>query len=198
MLGFCCAFCEIAWLLQPALAGCGKNQPSSGVSSHIRICATSLPKPSPSLGLAVVDGTSTLGGFKMTKVMRTWWHELNTWEPEVALAFYSRTLGWEFEDAPLPDGSNYWIARKEGRPMGGIFGLSEPDYVGIPAHWMTYMAVSNMHQAERAAAFAGGQVTRPAAHIPGVGKLAVVTDSTGALIGFIEPDSLHALAEAAA
>jgi predicted enzyme related to lactoylglutathione lyase len=31
--------------------------------------------------------------------------------------------------------------------------------------------------------------------VPGVGKLAVVTDSTGALIGLIEPDKGHALAE---
>jgi len=131
----------------------------------------------------------------MTKLMRTWWHELNTWEPEVALAFYGRTLGWEFEGAPLPDGSHYWIARKAGRPVGGIFGLSEPDYCGIPAHWMTYMAVTDIEQAERATKYAGGWVTRPSSHIPGVGKLAVVTDASGALVGLIEPDSVHALSE---
>lgn len=134
----------------------------------------------------------------MTKPMRTWWHELNTWEPEVALAFYSRTLGWEFEDTPLPDGSNYWIAQKNGAPVGGIFGLSEPEYMGIPAYWMTYMAVANIRQAERATAFAGAHVARPSAHVPGVGKLAIVSDATGALIGLIEPDSVHALAATAA
>ena len=30
----------------------------------------------------------------MTKPLRTWWHELNTWEPDAARAFYGRTLGW--------------------------------------------------------------------------------------------------------
>ena len=44
-----------------------------------------------------------------------WWHELNTWEPEIALAFYGRTLGWKFDSTTLPDGGSYWIARKEGR-----------------------------------------------------------------------------------
>jgi len=125
----------------------------------------------------------------MTMPLRNWWHELNTWEPEIALAFYGRTLGWQFDPAPLPDGSGYWIARKEGRPVGGIFELTAPNYSGIPSHWMTYMAVNDIAQAEQDTAKAGGEVMRPTAHVPGLGKLSVVSDSTGALIGLIEPES---------
>lgn len=131
----------------------------------------------------------------MNKPVRTWWHELNTWEPESALEFYGRTLGWEFSNADLPDGSEYWIASKEGSPVGGVFGLKDPDYNGIPSHWMTYMAVSDISQAEQATTHAGGEVMRPATHIPGVGKLAVVSDASGALIGLIQPDGHHALAQ---
>ena len=127
----------------------------------------------------------------MTMPNKTWWHELNTWEPEVALAFYGRTLGWKFESTPLPDGAAYWIARKDGRPVGGIFGLTAPDYEGIPSHWMTYMSVADIDEAETMTASAGGEVMRPAAMVPGVGKLSVVSDSTGALIGLIEPDPPH-------
>lgn len=133
----------------------------------------------------------------MSKPQRSWWHELNTWEPETALTFYQDTLGWEFEPAGLPDGSSYWIASKDGTPVGGVFGLTEPEFGGIPDHWMTYMAVSDLGDAARATAQAGGEVTRPAAHVPGVGKLAVVTDAAGALIGLIEPEAPHALASAA-
>ena len=61
----------------------------------------------------------------MTMPQRNWWHELNTWEPEIALSFYGRTLGWQFEPAPLPGGAAYWIARKDGKPVGGIFELTE-------------------------------------------------------------------------
>ena len=85
----------------------------------------------------------------MTMPLQSWWHELNTWEPEIALAFYGRTLGWQFDSAPLPDGSAYWIAREEGRPVGGIFGLTAPNYSGIPSHWMTYMAVADIARAEQ-------------------------------------------------
>ncbi len=122
---------------------------------------------------------------------KIWWHELNTWEPETALAFYSNTLGWQFELAPLPDGASYWIARKDGRPVGGVFELTAPDYDGIPSHWMTYMSVADIAQAETETASAGGEVMRPATDVPGVGKLSVVTDSTGAMIGLIEPDPVH-------
>jgi hypothetical protein len=129
----------------------------------------------------------------MTMPLKTWWHELNTWEPEIALAFYGRTLGWQFDPSPLPDGGTYWIARKDNKPVGGVFELTEPDYSGIPSHWMTYMAVADISQAEQDTSKAGGQIMRTSARIPGVGKLAVVTDSTGALIGLIEPESGHVL-----
>ncbi|MBL8893809.1 MAG: VOC family protein [Rhizobiales bacterium] len=130
----------------------------------------------------------------MTLPLKTWWHELNTWEPDAALAFYGRTLGWQFEQAELPDGGGYWIARKDGRPVGGIFALTDPDYAGIPSHWMTYLAVSDISRAEHDAARAGGEVMRPSTHVPGVGMLSVVTDSAGALIGLFEPETGHSLA----
>ena len=119
---------------------------------------------------------------------RSWWHELNTWEPRQALDFYGRTLGWEFEETPLPDGAGYWIARKDGRAMGGIFELTAPHFDGIPSHWMTYMAVSDIGAAESEAEDAGGEIMRQAVPVPGVGKLSLVSDTTGAMIGLIEPD----------
>lgn len=131
----------------------------------------------------------------MTKTTeQPWWHELNTWEPDSARAFYGRTLGWKFDATDLPDGSSYWIARAGDEAVGGIFALSEPHYAGIPSHWMTYMAVPDIRLAQRTTAFAGGEVLREAIHVPGVGKLAVVSDGAGALIGLIEPDPKHAAA----
>jgi|GEM_PF-1698568 predicted enzyme related to lactoylglutathione lyase len=129
----------------------------------------------------------------MTKPLRTWWHELNTWEPEVALAFYHRILGWEFEHTLLPDGESYWIAHQAGKPVGGIYALREPEYHGIPSHWMTYLAVADIAEAERSAVYAGGEVSRSAVTVPGVGKLSIVADSTGAIIGLIEPEAKHVL-----
>lgn len=83
-------------------------------------------------------------------------------------------------------------ARAEGgRPVGGVFALTAPNYTGIPSHWMTYMAVPDINEAESATASAGGEVMRPATEVPGVGKLSVVTDSSGALIGLIEAEPFY-------
>jgi hypothetical protein len=109
------------------------------------------------------------------------------------LAFYHRTLGWEFGHKLLPDGDSYWIAQHDGRPVGGIYALREPEYEGIPSHWMTYLAVPDIVQAERTAVFAGGEICRPTVNVPGVGKLSIVSDSTGAIIGLIEPEQGHVL-----
>ncbi len=58
---------------------------------------------------------------------------------------------------------------------------------------MTYLSVEDIDAAEAATSTSGGEVMRPPVAVPGVGKLAVVTDATGAMIGLIEPDSAHVL-----
>lgn len=123
----------------------------------------------------------------MQQEVDTWWHELNTWDALEARNFYRRTLGWTFEQVTLPDGGPYWLARKDGKTVGGVYSLSAPAYKGIPAHWMTYMAVDDLEHAARETAYAGGEVTRPATNIPGIGRIAIVTDASGALLGLIEP-----------
>lgn len=122
--------------------------------------------------------------------LKVWWHELNTWDPDQARHFYSVTLGWEFQPTTLPDGTRYWVAHKEGRAVGGIFQLTEPDFEGIPAHWMTYLAVDDIAAAQARAEQAGGEILRSAFRLHGVGRLSVVSDTSGAVIGLIEPEGL--------
>ena len=124
----------------------------------------------------------------MSTPLKVWWHELNTWKPEEARHFYSATLGWDFQPTALPDGNRYWVAHKDGRAVGGIFQLTEPDFEGIPSHWMTYLAVEDIAEAQVRAEQAGGEILRAAFRLAGVGKLSVVTDPAGAIIGLIEPE----------
>lgn len=124
----------------------------------------------------------------------TSWLELNTYQPESAMAFYSETLGWDFESTDLPQGGSYWVASYNDTPVGGVFDLGEISvdnntHDDIPSHWMTYMQVDDIDKAQALASKAGGEVTRPALCLAGVGKLAVITDSAGALIGLIEIDN---------
>ena len=115
------------------------------------------------------------------------WHELNTWQPGEAIDFYTRTLGWEFESQPLPDGTQYWIALSENTPVGGICQLSGPAYRDIAPHWMTYMKVNDIETALEEAFHAGGKVLRGPIDVEAIGRLAVIEDHNRALIGLIEP-----------
>ena len=121
--------------------------------------------------------------------LKVWWHELNTWEPDQARHFYQVTLGWNFETITLPGSTPYWVAHREGRAVAGIFQLTGPAFDGIPSHWMTYLAVDDIDAAQVRAEAAGGAILRPAFRLPGLGRLSVVSDPTGAIIGLIEPDA---------
>ena len=119
----------------------------------------------------------------------TSWLELNTTDPVTAVHFYSSTLGWEFEASQLPEGGDYWVAKHNNKPVGGIFSLTQDDDQEIPPHWMTYMQVDNIQKAQEAAQVSGGDVTRPTLQLKGIGKLSIITDNDGALVGLIEKES---------
>ncbi len=129
----------------------------------------------------------------MTERDAIWWHELNCWDADAAMIFYARTLGWRFEKVRLPSGEIYHVAYRQGRPVCGIFALDASAHAGIPAHWMTYLAVDDLDACLKETGRAGGRTMRAPASLPGVGRLAVVVDAADAIIGLIEPAADHPL-----
>jgi uncharacterized protein len=126
-----------------------------------------------------------------------WWHELHTWEPETALAFYNRTMGWEFEPIDMAPDAGYWLARKDGKPVCGIFELTQPVYDCVPSHWMTYLGVGHMGNTLAETKRAGGSVLRGPVRVEGLGCLAVMADAQGIFIGLFEPALHFEVAQAA-
>ena len=116
-----------------------------------------------------------------------YWNELMTWKPEDAKAFYADTLGWQYEDMPMPDGS-YVICKVGDQAAAGIFPM-KPDagFEGMPDHWFAYIAVDDVDACLDKVAAAGGEVIRPAFDVPGVGRIALVRDKAGSAIGWITP-----------
>lgn len=101
-------------------------------------------------------------------------------DPEASMRFYNELLGWEF-DGPGP--GDYYVAKLRGRDVAGI-GAQPP---GVPAAWNTYVSVASAEDAVRAAAGAGGRVVlEPFDALP-AGRVAVIADPSGAVIGFWEP-----------
>lgn len=122
---------------------------------------------------------------------KVWWSELNTWNAEAAKAYYGAVMGWTFKEMPT-GGTDvdrpYYLALKDDAPVAGIFTMIKPMFEGVPEHWFTYFAVDDLDKALAASLAAGGQLRREAFHVPGVGTMAIVADSNGAVKSLIQPD----------
>lgn len=115
------------------------------------------------------------------------WTELNTTDAPKACAFYEAVMGWSFNKMPMPDGSDYYIAMRGGAPLLGIFTMAGPEFAGIPSHWLTYFQVADMAKTLADIRAAGGAVKREPFSVEGVGDIAIVADSTGAVSGLVQP-----------
>ncbi len=115
-----------------------------------------------------------------------YWNELMTRDAEKAKAFYSSAIGWSFDAMPMENGT-YWVAKMAGQPVGGIFSMNGPDFAGVPEHWMPYLAVDEIDRRIGAAKAAGAKVIREPFDVPSVGRIAIVQDPGGAVIGWMTP-----------
>ena len=112
------------------------------------------------------------------------WHELGTRDAAAAGPFYTRLFGWDSQDVPMPgDGpGSYTLFRLDGTDIGGMYQLDGPRFEGVPSHWAVYVSTDDVDATVARATAAGGAVAWPAMDIPGVGRMAGVTDPTGATI----------------
>lgn len=118
-----------------------------------------------------------------------YWTELSTHDVDAAIAYYKDVLGWSIQTEEMPDGP-YHMGVMDGRPMAGIFDIKQVGDMGdVPSHWITYFAVDDVDASVKATADAGGQVCQAGFDVPQVGRIAIVKDPTGALLGLMTPAS---------
>jgi uncharacterized protein len=115
-----------------------------------------------------------------------YWNELMTRDVEKAKKFYGGTIGWTFDGMPMPDGT-YWVAKMGDKPVGGLFSLSSPQFDGVPESWMSYLAVDDVDARANKATAAGAKLMRPIFDVPGVGRIAILTEPGGAGVGWMTP-----------
>jgi len=117
------------------------------------------------------------------------WSELMTRDPEAAKAYFATVAGWEFEAMQMPEGL-YHVASTGGGMVAGLMDLADlPGMDGIPSYWLTYIGVDDVDAAVTATRAAGGQVHREPWDVPGVGRIAIVADPSGAAVGLMTPSA---------
>ncbi|MGE0419912.1 MAG: VOC family protein [Acetobacteraceae bacterium] len=115
-----------------------------------------------------------------------YWNELMTPDTEAAKRFFADTIGWTYQGMPMPEGT-YWLAQIDGKPVGGIMAMQGVVPDGTPPHWVSYLAVDDVDARIARLSAAGGTVCRSPFDVPGVGRIAIVADPTGAVMGWITP-----------
>ncbi|MEM6665571.1 MAG: VOC family protein [Pseudomonadota bacterium] len=118
------------------------------------------------------------------------WNELMTRDVAGAKAFYSASLGWTFSDMPMPgsDGGTYHIAMAGDQMVGGIFDITGmPGMDQVPPSWMAYIAVDDIDARTAKAEAGGANVIQAPFDVPGVGRIAMIIQPDGAMIGWMTP-----------
>lgn len=108
------------------------------------------------------------------------WAELTTSDVDAAIAYYTELFGWTTQ----PFGEGYTMFANEGRPFGGVLKAPMPD---VPTHWKSYVIVTDIDAAIAKSTGLGGQLCWGPEEIPTVGRIAIVQDPQGAVIGLHQP-----------
>jgi predicted enzyme related to lactoylglutathione lyase len=116
------------------------------------------------------------------------WVETLQPEPRAALDYYGALLGWEFAGpGPMPGRlpGEYFVARVQGRDVAGVGSLPSLGEQPAPS-WNTYVRVDSADEAaERAKAAGANLLIGPLDALP-AGRLAVIVDPVGAVVGLWE------------
>jgi predicted enzyme related to lactoylglutathione lyase len=85
------------------------------------------------------------------------------------------------------DGGGHYTLMKIGEDdVAGLYPLQGPQFEGVPSHWATYVAVEDADASNTRALALGAAQVLPPMDVPGVGRIAMVTDPTGANIALFQ------------
>ncbi len=107
------------------------------------------------------------------------WVDLSTPDLEGARSFYSELFGWQAQVGP-PEAGGYTICLLRDRPVAG---LGPSPMEGVPPSWTTYVNVEDADAVAAKVSPNGGNVLMGPMDVMDVGRMAIVADPVGAVIG---------------
>ena len=117
------------------------------------------------------------------------WRELRTKDLGAAMEFYTKLFGWELPQTKVSP-IDYKEVVIDGVAHGGMMAIDENWPTEVPSHWATYISVANADETVASITENGGSIRVPPFDAPGVGRMAMVADPSGAdfaIIQFTEP-----------
>lgn len=113
------------------------------------------------------------------------WCDLMSDDVDKARDFYTGVLGWETEVMDVGMGP-YTIFKAGENHVAGLMGKpSEGQASCAPTAWTSYVTVDDVDARTARVADAGGTVVAGPMDIPTVGRMSIIQDPTGGVIGII-------------
>ncbi|HSK48716.1 MAG TPA: VOC family protein [Coriobacteriia bacterium] len=123
------------------------------------------------------------------------WSDLNTSDPQAAMDFYSKLLGWDVKPSPTQSGMPYWMIEVAGEQVGGITrqrtsfmprSHTQNKETGDAPSWLVYFGVPSASEAARTVRAENGAVLMEPMDV-GPTTFATFADPGGAVFTVMEP-----------
>lgn len=114
------------------------------------------------------------------------WNELMAKDLEGSKAFYAAVMGWSYDTMDVGTGPYTLVTGKE-NARAGMMHMQGAEFEGVPAHWMAYVQVDDVDAAAAKVEGAGGTLLQPPFDVPTVGRIAIISDPSGATLGIMTP-----------
>jgi predicted enzyme related to lactoylglutathione lyase len=114
------------------------------------------------------------------------WNDLNARDLEMAAAFYSALLGWEFRKRD-GEAMPYWEIRVDGQGQGGMMPMPEMVPPEVPSFWMPYFGSADVASDVAKARALGAAVLVEPTPVEDTVSFAVLTDPLGATFALMQP-----------
>ena len=114
------------------------------------------------------------------------WLELATTDPNAAIEFYTKVVGWT--TTPWAGRMPYTMFNGTRGPVGGVMAIT-PDMKarGVPPNWIAYVSTPDVDATLKQVTALGGRVLVPGTDIPNVGRFGVFKDPQGAALALLAP-----------
>jgi predicted enzyme related to lactoylglutathione lyase len=117
------------------------------------------------------------------------WFENGTRDAARTKTFYCELFGWEAVDTAVPGeaSGNYTLLRSRGEDVAGLYELSGGGHESVPPHWLSYVEVADADAATARAQQLGATLLIGPYDVPGVGRMSIFFDPTGAHFAMFQP-----------
>ncbi|HST26233.1 MAG TPA: VOC family protein [Gaiellaceae bacterium] len=112
------------------------------------------------------------------------WDELGTQDVDASESFYSAVFGWTTNDMGEEYGG-YKVFQSGETRVAGLMKLPDPN---IPSMWAPYVAVDDVDATIAKAKELGGSAIMDGMDVPNIGRIGMLKDPQGAVLGIIKPN----------